>query len=154
LIKMETKTMTDEIQTLHQTVLTITRSVTRKGALMAGVAAGAALIYLLLTNIGANCWFMPASIMFGGALGLLNFRWLAFAVERKLIKRIVPSVPANPAKMLLNGMKLMAVFIVLFVVIKWQMVHIFGMVIGLSLSFLAIIWEGLMMLNDAQNRVK
>jgi hypothetical protein len=149
---METKKMTDEAQTLHQTVLAVIRSVTRKGALMVGIAAGAALIFMLIRNIGPSWWFMPTSILFGGWLGLLNFRWLAFAVERKLIKRVAPSGSSTPARMLLNGIKLATVFIVLFVVIKWQLVHIFGMVVGLSLSFLAIIWEGLAMLGGAQNR--
>jgi hypothetical protein len=138
--------MIDETQVLHQTVLSVIKSVTIKSSLTVGIAACAALIYLLIKNIGDNWWFMPASILFGGGIGLLNFRWLALAVERKLSKRIIPKGSANTAAIIINGLKLAAIFIVLFVVIKWQMVHIFGLVIGLSLCFLAVIWEGLMLI--------
>jgi hypothetical protein len=36
----------------------------------------------------------------------------------------------------------------LFIVIKWHLVHVFGLVIGLSLCFLAIIWEGAHMMQQ------
>jgi len=34
------------------------------------------------------------------------------------------------------------IFIVLFIVIKWRLLDVFALLIGLSLCFLAIIWEG------------
>jgi F0F1-type ATP synthase assembly protein I len=141
--------MTDEIQVLHHTVLSVIKSVTIKSSLTVGIATCAALIYLMIKNVGDSWWFMPASILFGGGIGLLNFRWLALAVERKLSKRITPKGSANTATMIINGLKLAAIFIVLFVVIKWQMVHVFGLVIGLSLCFLAVIWEGLTLIKDS-----
>jgi hypothetical protein len=141
--------MTDETQVLHQTVLSVIKSVTIKSSLTVSIAACAALIYLLIKNISESWWFMPGSILFGGGLGLLNFRWLAFAVERKLSKRITPSGSSNPAIMIMNGFKLSAIFIVLFVVIKWQLLNIFGLVIGLSLCFLAVIWDGLTLIKGS-----
>jgi hypothetical protein len=154
LIKMKVKKMADEMEALHQTGLDVIKRVTRKGALIVSIAAGTALIYLMGKNIGERWWFMPASILFGGALGLLNFRWLALAVERKLLKRIAPPGSSSSASMIINSLKLVTIFIVLFVVIKWQLVHIFGMIIGLSLSFLAVIWEGLALISHTQKRTE
>lgn len=134
--------MTDEIQARHEIVLSIIKSMTTKTALLVGIGVIAALAYTLTRSSG-QWWSIPSGLLFGGSLGLLNFRWLAFAVERKLAKRIQSAGPANPALVLLNLLKLSAIFIVLFVVIKWQLVNIFGLVIGLTLSFLAVIWEGL-----------
>ena len=139
---MRTKSMTNELQARQEVVLSIIKSMTIKTALLVGIGVIAAFAYTL-THQNGSWWSMPASLFFGGALGLLNFRWLAFAVERKLAKRIQTAGPANPALVLLNLLKLSAIFIVLFVVIKWQLVNIFGLVIGLTLSFLAVIWEGL-----------
>ena len=137
-----TKNMTDDAQSRHQIVLSIIKSVTQKTALAVGIGVAAVLVYTVTQQKG-QWWFMPGGVLFGGALGLLNFRWLAFAIERKLLKRIQPAGPSNPAIIILNVLKLAAIFIVLFVVIKWQMVNIFGLVVGLSLCFLAIVWEGL-----------
>lgn len=144
--------MTDAAQTQHPAAPAIIKRVMIKAALLVGIAAVVALIFLLVRNTGERWWSMPASVLFGGALGLLNFRWLAFAIERKLSKQVAPKRPSNPAIVILNGVKLSAIFIVLFVVIKWQLVHIFGLVIGLSLCFLAIIWEGLTLIKNTHDQ--
>lgn len=117
------------------------------------MGAVAALVYALPRQSGL-WWSLPGGICFGGALGLLNFRWLAFAVERKLAKRIQPAVSSTPAAIILNVFKLAAIFVVLFVVIKWQLVNIFGLVIGLTLSFLAVIWEGLTIISRVYQEEK
>lgn len=132
-----------ETQTRHQTAKAVIRSVTIKTGLLVGMGVIAGLVYSLTQQIGQNWWFLAGSILFGGALGLLNFRWLAFAVERRLSKQIAPQGPSNPAMAILNAFKLSAIFLVLFIVIKWQMVQVIGLVIGLSLGFVAIVWEGL-----------
>lgn len=145
--------MTDEIQTRHDIVLSIIKSMTVKTALLMGIGVAAALAYSLTHPYGA-WWSIPCGLLFGGALGLLNFRWLAFAVERKLAKRIQPSGPTNPAIALLNLLKLAMIFVVLFVVIKWQLINIFGLVVGLTLSFLAVIWEGLTIISRMHQEEK
>lgn len=43
-------------------------------------------------------------------------------------------------------LKLTAIFVILFIVIKWQLLNVFGLVGGLSLCFLAILWQGLTMM--------
>lgn len=124
-----------------------------KTALLIGIGLVGALAYTI-TRQHVPWWSIPSGLLFGGALGLLNFRWLAFAVERKLAKRIQPSGPANPAIALLNLLKLAMIFVVLFVVIKWQLINIFGLVIGLTLSFLAVIWEGLTIISRMHQEEK
>ncbi len=91
---------------------------------------------------GERWWFLPASILFGGALGLLNFRWLAIAVERVYLRKGATAIVSSMAAAVIGILKLALIFIILFVVMKWQLVHIFGLVGGLSLCFLAILWEG------------
>jgi hypothetical protein len=87
-------------------------------------------------------WTVPAGILIGGALGVLNFRWLAYAVERVYLRQGTSSILANVAAAAINILKLSAIFIVLFVVIKNRWVHLAGLVIGLTLCFGAILWQG------------
>ncbi|HUI67682.1 MAG TPA: ATP synthase subunit I [Nitrospirota bacterium] len=134
--------MTDENQIPKQTVDAIIKGVALKTALLVSIAAGGVLIFSIFQETGQRWWFLPASVLFGGVLGLLNFRWLAIAVERVYVRKgAVPAV-SNIAASLINMLKLSLIFIILFIVIKWQVLHVFGLVGGLSLCFLAIIWEG------------
>ena len=106
------------------------------------VVASAALVVSLFRQGEERWWFVPGSIIFGGMLGLLNFRWLAIAVERVYLRKGATPGLANLAAVVISVLKLSIIFIILFVVLKWHLVHIFGLVGGLSLSFLAIVWEG------------
>lgn len=134
--------MTDEAQTRRRQVAEILKGVARKTALFVLPVTVAALVYALVGQRGERWWFLPASILFGGALGLLNFRWLAIAVERVYLRKGATAVVSNLAAAIISVLKLSLIFIILFVVLKWQLVHIFGLVGGLSLCFLAILWEG------------
>ncbi len=134
--------MTDEAQIRKQAVAGIIRGVMKKTALMVLGAAAAAVAYALIRQTGQRWWFVPFSILFGGLLGLLNFRWLAISVKRIYLRKGSTPGLANIAALVISGLKLSVIFIVLFIVIKWQLVHIFGLVGGLSLCFLAILWEG------------
>jgi hypothetical protein len=134
--------MTDEAQTRRRQVAEILKGVARKTALFVLPVTVAALVYALVWQRGERWWFLPASILFGGALGLLNFRWLAIAVERVYLRKGATAVVSNLAAAIISVLKLSLIFIILFVVMKWQLVHIFGLVGGLSLCFLAILWEG------------
>jgi hypothetical protein len=147
--------MSDETQNQHQIVHTIIRNVMIKTGLVVGIGTAAGLMYALTQSAEPRWWFMPGSILFGGALGFLNFRWLSFAVERKLKKSAGgPSEPSNPVVTIINILKLAAVFIVLFIVSKWRLVHMIGFIIGLTLFFLALLWEGLAFVSNSKNRAE
>ena len=134
--------MTDENQIPKQAVGAIIKGVALKTALLVSIAAAGVLIFSIFQETGQHWWFIPASVLFGGVLGLLNFRWLAIAVERVSVRKgAVPAV-SNIAASLINILKLSLIFIILYIVIKWQVLHVFGLVGGLSLCFLAIVWEG------------
>lgn len=145
--------MTDEIDVPRHAVAAILRGVAKKTVIVVCVAAVAALI-VSFVRPGDRWWFLPASILFGGALGVLNFRWLAIAVQRVYLRQGATPAFSNIAAAIINILKLSVIFIILFIVIKWQLVHVFGMLAGLSLCFLAVIWEGatIMKTNLKDNR--
>jgi hypothetical protein len=134
--------MTDEAQKRRREVELILKAVARKTALLVLPVTGAALVYALVQHDGGRWWFVSTSILFGGALGLLNFRWLAIAVERVYLRKGATALVSSIAAAVISILKLAIIFIILFVVMKWHLVHIFGLVGGLSLCFLAILWEG------------
>lgn len=134
--------MTGEAQKRRPEVARIIKAVAGKTALLVFPVSGAALVYVLVQQHGERWWFIPASILFGGALGLLNFRWLAIAVERVYLRKGATAVLSSTAAAVISILKLALIFVILLVVIKWHLVHIFGLVGGLSLCFLAILWEG------------
>jgi hypothetical protein len=134
--------MTDEAQIRQRAIAGIIKGVAKKTALLTVGAAIAVLVYTLLQDAGQRWWLLPASVLFGGALGLLNFRWLATAVERVYLRKGATPGLSSLAAAVISILKLSLIFIILFMVIKWRLLHIFGMVAGLSLSFLAIVWEG------------
>ena len=135
--------MTGENIHLKQTAAAIVNRVIRKTILLVLIAAVGALLYNIVSGTGGSWWSVPASMIFGGALGLANFRWLAITVERVYVRRGATPAIANIAGSMINILKLAAIFIILFIVIKWQIMHIIGLLIGLSICFLAIVWEGL-----------
>jgi ATP synthase I subunit len=137
---------TSDAQTAQLAVAGIVKGVAIKTSLIVLVAAAVDLAYVLVRHGGERWWFDPLSILFGGALGLLNFRWLAFAVERIYLRKGATPGLSKLAASIISVLKLSAIFIILFVVIKWQLMSIFALVGGLSLSFLAILWEGAAMM--------
>ncbi len=133
--------MIDEADVRQQAVATILKGVAWKTALIVSAAAAGALAFTLLGSVN-RWWFLPVSILFGGVLGLLNFRWLAIAVQRIYLRQGATPGMSNLAAVIINILKLSVIFIILFIVIKWNLLQVFGLVGGLSLCFLAIIWEG------------
>ena len=134
--------MTDGARTGNQAVAAIVKGVATKTAILVAVGTAVFLGYVLLRGVDQRWWFLPLSVLFGGVLGLLNFRWLAIAVERVYLRQGATPVASNLAAVVISLLKLSLIFIVLFIVIKLQIVHVFGLVAGLSLCFLAILWEG------------
>ena len=134
--------MTDETLVRQQAVAAIIKGVAKKTALIVLAAAAASLVFTFLRGVDQRWWFLPFSVIFGGLLGLLNFRWLAIAVERVYLRQGATPVGSNLAAVIISLLKLSLIFIVLFIVIKLQLVHVLGLVAVLSLCFLAILWEG------------
>jgi hypothetical protein len=133
--------MTDEAEVRKRAVAAILRGVAKKTLIMASVAAAIVFLVSLLQG-GGRWWFLPASVLFGAGLGVLNFRWLALAVQRVYLRQGATAGVSNLAAAIISILKLSTIFIILFFVIKWQVLHVFGLVGGLSVCFLAIIWEG------------
>jgi len=144
--------MTDADRIRQQAVADIIRGVAKKTLLINLGVAAAALAFALAGKTVRPWWVVSASILFGGALGLLNFRWLAAAVQRVYLRKGATAGLSSFAAVVISIIKLSIIFVILFVVIKWQLLNVFGMVAGLSLCFLAILWEGLILMNHATNR--
>ena len=144
--------MNDEIHEVPSIAAAITGRVVRKTVLIAGTVALAAFGYAVMGNGEGRPWAVPAGILFGGALGIVNFRWLARAVERLYLRKGSPAAASITAAEIVHVLKLFAVFIILFVVIKWQVVNLIGLIIGLSLCFAAIIWEGLTAMRELHQK--
>src|SRR3990172_12105491 len=143
----------DETRVRNQAVEAIIQGVARKTALIVSLATAAALVFTLVQNNGPQpWWFLPASVLFGGALGMLNFCWLAIAVQRIYLRPGATAAGSKIAAAVISMLKLSLIFVILFVVIKWRFLHVLGLVAGLSLCFLAILWEGTTNLNQAMKK--
>ena len=141
-------TRTDNAATAAQSAHAVVRGVTKKTAILAlaGAAGAAGLQSVLWPDLAF--WVIPGGVLFGGILGAVNFRWLALAVERVYLREGSSGVLSTIAAVVINVLKLSAIFVVLFVVIKKDLVNIFGLVAGLSLCFLAILWQGFGVMAD------
>ncbi len=120
----------------------IIKGVVHKTVLMLSLAMAVVLVFTLIGNTGQPWWFLMVSVLFGGALGLLNFRWLAISVQRVYLRPDATVVGSNFAAVIIGLLKLSLIFVILFIVIKWRLLHVLALVAGLSLCFLAILWEG------------
>jgi hypothetical protein len=129
-------------RTLEHSAGAVAAGVAKKTVVLAGIGIVVAVAVQMTAWPGYPLWSVPAGVVFGAALGLVNFRWLAYAVERVYLRQGTTGALANVAAAAVNVLKLSAIFIVLFVVIKNQWVHLAGLVIGLTLSFGAIVWQG------------
>jgi hypothetical protein len=141
----------DETQLRKQAVDAIIKGVAKKTALIVSVASAGAVVFSVTQKTAQPWWFLPVSVLFGGVLGLLNFRWLAVSVQRVYLRQGATPVGSNVAAVIISLLKLSLIFIILFIVIKWHLLHVFGLVGGLSLSFLAILWEGSTMIHPTSD---
>jgi len=141
----------DETQIRQRAVDAILKGVARKTAIIVSVASACTVIFALILKTAQPWWFLPACVLFGGILGLLNFRWIAIAVQRVYLRKGATPVSSNLAAVIISMLKLSLIFIILFIVIKWQLLQVFGLVGGLSLCFLAILWEGATMMKQTLN---
>jgi hypothetical protein len=132
-----------------QAVKNIIQGVAKKTLMLTAGAIAGVFIYRVLVAADRNWWLIPASILFGAVLGLVNFQWLAVSVERIYLRKGATPGVSNIAAAIINILKLAAIFIVLFIVIKWRLLDVFGMVGGLSLCFLSILWQGLTLMKES-----
>jgi hypothetical protein len=144
--------MTDDIRIRQQAIASIIKGVAMKTSLIVLGAVAAASVYGLIQHPPQGWWFLPFSILFGAGLGLLNFRWLASSVGKIYLRPGATPGISSLAALIISGLKLTAIFVILFIVIRWQLVHIFGLVGGLSLCFLAILWEGVTLMKHTLKR--
>jgi hypothetical protein len=134
--------MTDKDDLREHSAKAVTAGVARKTAVLAGIGITAVVAVQMTAWPSYPLWPVPVGVVFGAVLGLINFRWLAYTVEQVYLRKGTSSILANLAAAAINVLKLSVIFIVLFVVIKNQWVHLVGLVIGLTLSFGAILWQG------------
>ena len=141
--------MTEEtVSAPKQAVGDIVQSVVKKTLMLSAGAIAGVVLYSVLVAADRHWWLIPASILFGAALGLVNFRWLAVAVERVYLRKGSTPGLSTIAAAFINILKLAAIFVVLFIVIKWRFLNVFGLVGGLSLCFFAILWQGLTLMKN------
>lgn len=141
--------MNEHARTLRKTGAEVVSRVAGKTALLSVPGALGAVAASFLIPGAPSWWFLAASVLFGAVLGLVNFRWLSLAVERVYLRRGATAAGANAAGVFISVLKLSVIFVVLFVVIKWQLLHVFALLIGLSICFIAIIWEGATIMRQA-----
>ena len=134
--------MADNASSVGPTANAVAAGVAKKTAALAVAGIIAAAAVQMTAWPGTAVWPVSAGVLFGAALGVINFRWLAYAVERVYLRQGTTSLLATVASAAINVLKLSAIFIILFVVIKNQWVHLAGLVIGLTLCFGAILWQG------------
>ena len=134
--------MTGKSDAVEHSAAAVAKGVAKKTAVLTGIGTIAAVAVQMTAWPGFSPWTIPAGVLVGGVLGVINFRWLAYAVERVYLRQGNSSLLANVAAAVINVLKLSAVFVVLFVVIKNQWVHLAGLVLGLTFSFGAILWQG------------
>jgi len=134
--------MTGSERMFEHSASAIAAGVAKKTAMLAAAGVVAAVAVQMTGWPGLPVWPLPAGVIFGAALGLVNFRWLAYAVERVYLRKGTTSLLANVAAAVIVVLKLSTIFIVLFVVIRNQWVQLAGLMIGLTLNFGAILWQG------------
>jgi hypothetical protein len=134
--------MTGKANTVEYSAMTVAMGVAKKTAILTGIGTIAAIAVQMTAWPELSPWTVPAGVLIGGSLGVLNFRWLAYAVERVYLRQGTTSLLSNIAAAVINVLKLSVIFVVLFVVIKNQWVHLVGLVLGLTFCFGAILWQG------------
>ena len=99
----------------------------------------------IMRNLTRSSQFFASTTMLvlGATLRALGWRWtMVVGILGHAARFAVYALFPASAAMIIGVLKLSVIFIILFVAIKWQLAHIFGLVGGLSLCFLAILWEG------------
>lgn len=126
-----------------QSAAIVVSGVVRKAAVITAVGLAGAIALQVTLWPGIPFWTVPAGVVFGSVLGVINFRWLAVAVERVYLRQGTTGALSQVAAAVITVLKLSTIFIVIFVAITWSLVNIIGLVAGLTFCFLAILWQGM-----------
>ena len=85
-----------------------------------------------------NPRLMPVSILVGGALGILNLKGLVWGIES-----LLGAQKANVVLLMLNILRLLILFSVITILVAFRLVHLLGLIVGMTVVFLILIKEGL-----------
>ena len=103
-------------------------------------AAWAAAALMLLTSILWRSPQITAGVALGSLISILSFRWL-----RKFVSALLSSGRSRPPLLLviLNFSKYLIMGVALFFAIKYDLVNAIALLVGVSVIFLAVCWEGI-----------
>ncbi|MGH9340489.1 MAG: ATP synthase subunit I [Acidobacteriota bacterium] len=103
-----------------------------------------ALVLLALLTAGAVLlfdWAMALSVLIGGVLSVINFRWMSAGVDRLLVQEKSLGTGSVLAKFL--G-RLLLIFITFFVIIRTSFLSAMGALVGFSVFVLSGIVEAIL----------
>ncbi len=80
---------------------------------------------------------LPLGIFMGWLFGIVNLRSLT-----KNVEGLMGSESATPKILILNLIRLLALFAAIFVLVYYRVVNIFGLLIGFTVVFVLILIEG------------
>ncbi len=83
---------------------------------------------------------LPLGILTGGLLGILNLRGLVRSVEG-----LIGSAVSTAKIVLLSMTRLLLLFLAIFVLIKFNLINILGLLSGFTIVFILILIEGVKM---------
>ena len=103
----------------------------------------AAWVAAALMLLGSIYWRSPqvsAGIALGSLISVLSFRWL-----RKFVAALLSSGRSRPSTLLviLNFSKYLVMGVALFFAIKYDLANAIALLVGVSVIFLAVCWEGI-----------
>ena len=103
----------------------------------------AAWVAAALMLLGSIYWRSPqvsAGIALGSLISILSFRWL-----RKFVAALLSSGRSRPPLLLLilNFSKYLVMGVALFFAIKYDLANAIALLVGVSVIFLAVCWEGI-----------
>jgi hypothetical protein len=87
-----------------------------------------------------NPRLIPASILIGGVLGILNLRGLVWGIES-----LLGAHKANVTLLLLNILRLLILFSIITILVAFRLAHLIGLLVGMTVVFFILIKEGLKM---------
>jgi hypothetical protein len=87
-----------------------------------------------------NPRLIPASILIGGILGILNLKGLAWGIES-----LLGTHKANVTLLILNILRLLILFIIITILVAFRLVNLFGLILGMTVVLFILIKEGLKM---------
>jgi hypothetical protein len=113
------------------------------------ISRNAGLIMALMTVTAAFVWSWEGalSILIGGVLALLNFRWMAGAVDQILSVGNIAGEQIRVGRFLVSYLgRLILILVGLFAIIKLSFLSLLGALMGLSVFVLAGFLEAILLM--------